>query len=189
MLVFTVHNIKIKLSFSFFAMIALIALIQNATLYMLVIALSCCLIHESGHLIFMAVFSQLPDEITFYGGGIKINNTACISIPKRNELLILLGGSAINIIIALISIVITKRAGYFASANLFFAIFNLIPVGYFDGGRIVSLLLGESKANKLISFMFILIFAIVLIFMLLGGVNSLSLILTFAYVLFAEFVV
>ncbi|MDE6150356.1 MAG: peptidase M50 [Ruminococcus sp.] len=187
MISFDIFQTKIKIHFSFFAVIALISLWQNTIAYDLIMALICCMLHEAGHLLCMYLFSQSPNEIVLYGGGIKIKNSNEKLLSAGAETIILFAGCAVNILLCCISVLIFKKFTYFASANLFFGLFNLMPVKYFDGGRIISNVLNDSPACKLIRILFIIAFAIIIIVMIINGLFSISLILTFVYILISEF--
>ncbi|MBQ9375263.1 MAG: hypothetical protein IJU04_02865 [Ruminococcus sp.] len=189
MLRFHFGKININVSFTFFAVLALIVLLQNAVLYSIIIALSCCLLHELGHLIAMAVVSQTPNDITLYGGGIKISSITTSQISYNSELLILFAGSAVNILIYIILIMINNELSSFATANLFFGIFNLMPLKYFDGGRILGIVLKSTKLICIIRIVFVILFAILIFFMLTVKVYNISFLLTFLYILISEFII
>lgn len=186
MLILEVYQTKIKVSFSFFAVMALIVLYQHAFTYNLLLALSCCIFHEFGHLFTMFLLSQVPDEIVIYGGGIRIKNRNNL-ISLKSELIILIAGCLLNLIIAFFSIVINQRISDFASANLFFGLFNLMPVKYFDGGRILAKLFNDAPITKIIRILFIILLLFIVIMMIIKGFFRISLIITFVYIIISEF--
>lgn len=187
MLYFKIHQLKVKISFSFFAVIALISLWQNIISIELIMALICCFLHEAGHLICMYLFSQYPDEIDLYGGGIKIKNNKNIFLSDSVEIAILFAGCAVNIFFGCMTVMIFNDFNCFASANLFFGLFNLMPVKYFDGGRIISKVLNDAPAARLIRIIFIIAFAFIIIIMIINKLFSISLVLTFVYIVVSEF--
>lgn len=187
MLSFKFLNTKVKISFSFFAVLALISLWENALAADLIIALTCCILHESGHLICMHAFSQTPSEIVLYGGGIKIKNISKKLVSSNAEIMILFAGCVVNIFVCCLAVLISKDFNRFSSANLFFGLFNLMPIKYFDGGRIISKIFNDSYAVKLIRLIFIIGFAFVIIIMIINQHFSLSFILTFIYIVISEF--
>ena len=67
---FKIKNLLISFSFSFFAIIALLILIDGTNYAML--GLIACLIHELGHIFIMCLLNISPSRIIFYGSGIKI---------------------------------------------------------------------------------------------------------------------
>ena len=69
MIEFKVKSIKICFHFSFFAIIALLLLMENHryALY----GLYACIIHELGHLMMMQTLGVKTDKIVFYGAGIQ----------------------------------------------------------------------------------------------------------------------
>lgn len=102
-------------------------------------------------------------------------------------MIILFAGCSVNLFIALLWRILSGGLNYFACANLFLGIFNLMPVKYFDGGRILSLALNESRVCDFIRGFFLVFLSAVLIKMLLSGNVSISLMITFVYIAFAEF--
>lgn len=187
MICFHAFKIKISVSFSFLAVIALVSLWQNKASAYLLMTLMCCVLHELGHIFFMCLFSHKPDEIMFYGGGIKIYNNTNRLLSDKADIIILFAGCGVNILIACILILIEREVSFFAAANLFFGLFNLMPVKYFDGGRILSKVFKDSPSVRAIRLVFILAFASTIILMFFNGFVSISLIVTFVYIIFSEF--
>ena len=108
-----------------------------------------CILHELGHYL----------AIRLVGGTIKyIRLTAfgaemAVSRPLNywQEGLAALAGPVVNIMLALVFCSWTWGAG-FAGLNLVLALFNLIPVGRLDGGRVLNcllaLLIGPAYAQR-----------------------------------------
>ncbi|MCD7772400.1 MAG: hypothetical protein LUH23_10015 [Oscillospiraceae bacterium] len=94
-----------------------------------------CFVHELGHLLAMKLFGARVTAIRFYGGGIGISaDTEELGKPAR--LLIYLAGCLTNFAFALI---------LRDPINLVIALFNLMPVSYFDGGMILQLMFPNSE--------------------------------------------
>ncbi len=94
-----------------------------------------CFMHEMGHLLAMKITGAEVTDIRFYGGGIGISaDTEELSKPAR--LLVYSAGCLTNLVFAFI---------LRDPINLAIALFNLMPVSYFDGGMILSLLFPDSE--------------------------------------------
>lgn len=183
---FRIFNTQIKITFSFFALFAVILLSNKTVFYTLIIALACCILHELGHLTVMYMCSQKPEEIVFYAGGIKIKKSDRILACKQ-EIAVLSAGSVLNILLGFITLRIAHSFTSFAIANLFLGLFNLMPVKHFDGGRILSIMLGDRWLAKAVRIVFIISFLFVIVQMLLKGIFNISLFLTFVYIIISEF--
>ncbi|MCD8096006.1 MAG: site-2 protease family protein [Ruminococcus sp.] len=149
MLVIEIFNIKIRFYFGFFAALCFYFFVFKIDSLGITAALVCCLLHELGHLFAMIILSQVPEQICFYSGGIKI-------IPKYSQIdsrtiqtVILSAGCAVNFILAMISF--AAHLDKLFEINLSLAFFNLLPFSFFDGGRIVELYT-SSRVRKLLLF-------------------------------------
>lgn len=180
-------NIKFGISFSFFALAAMIFMLEQVAAEKFILILLCCLMHETGHIIMMCICSIPPKEIVIYGGGIKICPNRTKMVSDWQDALILSAGCMVNLITAGIIMLCNYELTFFASANLFLGLFNLMPVKYFDGGRILSIALKDSKAVKLIRIGFILAFGYIIVAMFLNNFFSVSLIITYIYIITSEF--
>lgn len=180
-------NTKLGISFSFFALIAMIFMLEKAASEKFMLILLCCFMHETGHIIMMCICSIPPKAIIIYGGGIKIYPDKSKMVAEWQDTLILSAGCIINLLTAGIIILFNYNLTFFASANLFLGLFNLMPVKYFDGGRILSIALRDSKAVKITRIGFILAFGYIIVAMFFNGFFNISLIVTFIYIITAEF--
>lgn len=187
MLELSVGKIRVFVSFTFFAVIAAVTLWNGALGVKIIIAVICCIVHELGHISVMCMFGIPPERVLFYAGGIKISPQRGRLVSKRRDIIILSAGCIVNLAIALIIRLAAGELNYFACANLFLGVFNLLPVRYFDGGRILSAVLNESRVCDFIRGFFLLFLLAVMVKLLLSGSVSISLLVTFAYMAFAEF--
>ena len=150
---FKFKNIKITVSFTFFALIILLVIFnKNDFLYF-----TCffAIIHELGHLFSLNKFGVKICElkISLSGANIKTESFKRISIKK--EIIILLSGPLINLclsaVLYFVNLIIENiDFNNLISINLGLGIFNLLPFYNFDGGKIIEILL-KSKLNEKIS--------------------------------------
>ncbi|MEG0804159.1 MAG: site-2 protease family protein [Pygmaiobacter sp.] len=104
-------------------------------------ALLAAAIHEAGHaLAFILLFGRLPHlRIELTGIALNIDGQR---IPIGKEQKLLVAGSLANFIVAIIAyLYLFVRASYsgyfFASENLLIGLFNLLPIEFMDGGRLL----------------------------------------------------
>lgn len=138
---FNICNIKIFISFWFFAIVALFAALDASALS-LYFALP-VLMHELGHLIVMKVCGIHVKSIRFTAFSVDIqrNNSGVPGYGK--EIAVSLGGIVCNLATALCVHLFafhSMRAMLFTAANIAVAGFNLLPIGSLDGGMLVRLL-------------------------------------------------
>ncbi len=127
MLSFRILKTDIHIGFGFLLVTAVSFLEPNGITG---VCLFFCFMHELGHLLAMGITGAKVTSIRFYGGGIGISaDTDELSKPAR--LLIYSAGCLTNFVFALI---------LRDQINLAIALFNLMPVSYFDGGMILRLL-------------------------------------------------
>ncbi len=175
---FEISGIKVKVCFSFFAVVCLTCLL-GADSGKVLIMLACCALHESGHLAAMLICSCKPSGMTFYGGGIKL--IPCKKIKSfGREAFILASGCAVNFLLAFISCLLIGRLTFFAQVNLLLGGFNLLPVGYLDGGKIIDLVLA-GKGARAVKCVFALLVALLASAAVFKGRVSVSLVCVLAY--------
>ena len=155
---FKIKNIKINLSFTFFALIILLIVFnKNEFLY-----LTCffAIIHEAAHLVALNNFGVIITEfkISLFGANIKTESYKKISV--KNEIIILLAGVMANLLFAILFSVLNYFIKSEITENIFLInsslfIFNLLPFYNFDGGKIIEILLktkfNEKTADVLVS--------------------------------------
>lgn len=170
-----IGEIYFGISFSFFALM-FVLFTFGADDGALLTALVCCSAHELGHLAAMFFFRQKPQSVVAYAGGIKITPSCTAVGAQWSDIIILLSGCAVNFILAAAEYF---RTGLdrFAEINLLLAAFNLLPFGYFDGARVLRMLVsGRTLTAVRVVFMGLLIALTVL--MLLNSMLNLSLAVT-----------
>lgn len=178
-----IRGIYLGVSFGFFAvMFFLFTFAENRQ--GIFTALICCMLHELGHLTAMLLFSRKPESVIVYGGGIRIIPACRSASSDTKDIIILLAGCCANFLCAGAEIL---RAGLdmFAEINLLLGCFNLLPFGYFDGGRVMQMLVG-GKALTVIRVTFTLLMAAFIIIMLTRRLLNISLAVTFFGVVLFE---
>lgn len=134
------RRISVVFDFSFFAAVALLSLLSGGYALLGLIA---CIWHELGHLIFMKMRAIPVKKMVFYGAGIKIIPDKLIDFTGfGTSLLILIGGSGANFVLAgALWLVNSPELRLFAALNALIGTFNLLPLQYLDGGKIILLLI------------------------------------------------
>lgn len=137
----SVGKLNLKFNFSFFAVIAFLIFADSSG--MAVLSLTACILHEGGHLLAMALCGIYPDKITFYGGGIAISKIGMEQMSYIRRLVILSAGCTVNFLISSLCLAFPENEmiQIFSAVNLLIGIFNALPIGYFDGARILEILL------------------------------------------------
>jgi stage IV sporulation protein FB len=112
--------------------------IETATLFAIVF------VHELGHVMAAKSFGWRVKEVQLlpFGGVVVVDEQA--SVPAWQEIVVSLWGPLQNVWMILIALVLQgcgiisgDWAAYFIQANLFIALFNLMPVLPLDGGKIM----------------------------------------------------
>ena len=133
MIQINLKNTRICFDFTFFAVIAFFMMTDGGVFgFSAIIA---CALHEMSHLIMMIIFSIPADNITFYGAGIRISSEKIEQAPRFKRNIVLLAGSAGNYIFAAILWVSGEKVA--ALINLFTGVFNLLPIGEYDGAALL----------------------------------------------------
>jgi len=190
---FKIKNLLISFSFSFFAIIALLILIDGTNYAML--GLIACLIHELGHIFIMCLLNISPSRIIFYGSGIKIIYNYNNITTFKQDFFILIAGSMTNFIV-FFSLYSFSNGNYrfalFATINLVIGIFNLIPFKHFDGGKIIDLFINSYCINNSLPIRRIIRFISILMLVGLGVLffitqkGNISLYFSIGYIIFSE---
>lgn len=171
---FKFKNIKITISFTFFALIILLVVFnKNDFLYLTCVF---AIFHEFGHLFALYKFGVKISEfkISLFGANIKTENLKKFSLKK--EIIILFSGPFTNLIFGVVSYFINLYIENDILKNLILinsglAIFNLLPFYNFDGGKIFEVLLKYKFNEKVADVLLTCISIIVLIPITLCSIN------------------
>jgi len=133
-MIFHIKKIYVCISWYFFIMLLWIILSKKIITFL--ICLSALILHEAGHIITanflkekVSIFYILP-----FGFCCRLKNQNKISNDKMMK--ILLAGPVVSLLTAVLFLW-TKE---FSVSNLIIGIFNLLPVGNLDGGRILKII-------------------------------------------------
>lgn len=135
-MLFRINKVYVSISIYFFAMIIWVIFFHRVNEF--IYCLGALFLHELGH-IFMIY--HLKEKISvFYiipfGFSCRLKNQS--KIEKNKMLKIILAGPVTSFTVAGLVFLWTKE---FALVNLIIGIFNLIPIGNLDGGRIFRILM------------------------------------------------
>lgn len=131
-MVYKIKGLYISISWYFFLMIAWAVFTGKiSTFLMCLLALA---FHEFGHIIAIYLYKEKINVfyILPFGFCCRLKNQS--KVKKENMLKILIAGPATSIIVAGLIVFWTKE---FALVNFIIGIFNLVPIGSLDGGRII----------------------------------------------------
>lgn len=147
---FEFSRFRLELRFSFFAVCALMLLCAEGTVALLCFGSS--LLHESGHLLFLLLFSAGVRALSFGAGGIVIERSQTFCGTAR-ECVIALGGVFVNLAVSLSAWLCYRRTGAQTAAvlclvNGALAALNLLPVRSLDCYRVLDLLLQQSGEDR-----------------------------------------
>ena len=165
------RGVRLRLDFSFFAVLLLFLLLDKSGYGLM--GLYACLIHELGHVIAMAFCGCRPDHVDFYGAGIRITSYDEYKLAFWPQLAVLAFGSLANFISFGLLYATSEydlSARMFAVIHLLIGLFNMLPLPVFDGGRILSLLLGRLMGPQTADTLARLVGTLVLGLLLAGAV-------------------
>ena len=184
MIEFKLKRTAIRLDFSFFAVLALFFWLDSDGFGLM--ALAVCAAHELAHLVVMAVCGIIPESITFYGAGIRITAPDTELCSYGVQAAVYSAGCVMNFVLA----IILAQAGCdrASAVSLFTGCFNLVPVGEFDGRRLLRLfLLSHARPENLdmLTFVIGVVCAALpgILMILFGWGASPTLIITAAYII------
>ena len=183
-----IFGVQIRVSFWFFAVIAL-AVLLDRHLLLWYAALS-VVTHELGHLLVMAACRIKVTQIHFTPVSIRIV-AGSHAASYRAELAVAVGGVAANLIAAALWRGLafqSMRAMLMVASNLAVAAFNLLPVGNLDGGRVAGILCARylrpdtaRTISMLVSFAVLVPLTAAAGFLLLSGSGNFTLVLICGY--------
>ena len=165
---------KVEFSPGFIIVVTLMLLFFDEKIVLLSVLSS--LLHEGGNLFEIRLSGEKIEKVVFGAFGLRIERCAFTKISYKSEVLISLGGIAVNYIIFLLSLVIylvfrSDIAAIFGIINLFVGLFNSVPVKSLDMGKALQNLLkskrSEENAERIanaVSFIFSLCFLVMTVF-------------------------
>ncbi len=176
----------IQMDFSFFAVIAFFLMTDGGMFGFS--AILACALHETSHLIMMIIFAIPVDMITFYGAGIRITSSQIQKATSFRRSIVLLAGSLGNFIFAAVLLLFGEQLA--ALINLFTGLFNLLPIGEYDGAALLkSFAIKHFKAENVDLILKIagIASAVICVFLVVFFTRgfSLTLISTIVYLIFA----
>jgi Zn-dependent protease/predicted transcriptional regulator len=139
----------------------------DSTLF-IVLLFACVVLHEFGHIVAARRYGIQSPEVTLLPIGGVASMPRLPSNP-RQELVVALAGPAVNLVIGAVLLIAVgslrpaeltqiddshlSLAGRLAAANIFLAVFNLIPAFPMDGGRVlhalIAMRLGSARATDI----------------------------------------
>lgn len=147
MITFVFSKIHFSITFGFLFLIAVNS--ASADSYAL-LCIMFCAVHELSHLAVMSILGISTEEIKFYGGGIKICGCGVELMDRPKKAAVYSAGCISNIV--MFSLFFILGSTEYAMINLCIALYNLLPVEYFDGGKLLSIVFPHSdKCLKTVS--------------------------------------
>lgn len=143
---------EVKINVSFAAAVTCTLILDNSGVC--AVALFCCLVHETAHIICMLAFGEKPSlvELSFYG--IKLERKPMSS--RRSDIPVYAAGPAANLLMSAALSVVSRENEDIKNAaviSLVIGLFNLLPCRPLDGGNILFEFLcrmtTEEKAEKI----------------------------------------
>ncbi|MCR5121751.1 MAG: peptidase M50 [Ruminococcus sp.] len=140
MLRFRLGGVSIRIYFGFFAMLTFYFYLYGRDSGAVGAALTCCLLHETGHLAAMLLLGFRPKAVCFYAGGIKLVPKSGV-VPRPQQTVILAAGCTVNLLLAAVSGTVGLHE--LMCVSLAVGLINLLPLKALDGGRLMALYLPE----------------------------------------------
>ena len=187
---FKIKNTDVKFSFSFFAVFLLSLVSDTFNIYLFSFIAS--LIHEFVHVVFILLFGAKISafSLTLFGGNIKRSTTKIINNPK--EATISFSAPVTNIVIGVVSLLLTREASIFGIVNLFIGVFNILPFYSFDGGRglyyLITMKFSDNVANVILNITSItvtVVFSFISVFSFINYNKNYLLLILCVYMIFS----
>ncbi|MCL2056699.1 MAG: hypothetical protein FWH02_05725 [Oscillospiraceae bacterium] len=181
MIRFRLFGVEFFISFWFFAVLGFILITgREALAFYLLLPV---LIHECGHLLVMAVCGMRIKTVRFLAFCIDIRRCEDRLPSYGKDIAAALGGVLANFAAAGLLYFFafqSMRMMLMVSVNIAVALFNLVPIGRLDGGRVMGLLLARFGAlengahiSKLCSFLLLVpLFALTIFLILQDAYNT-----------------
>lgn len=174
----------LRWDFSFFAVLALFFSLDSSGFGLT--ALAICAVHELAHLAVMLFCGIIPESVTFYGAGIRITAPQTERHSPAEQAAVYGAGCVMNFLLA--GALFAAGFPYPAAVSLSCGLFNMLPVGEFDGRRLLKLALIRTlpaeRVDGVLRLCGIVSAALTAAFLLIaGGKFSPTLAITSAYLL------
>lgn len=165
---------RVEFSISFVIVVTLMLLFFDEKIVLFSLASS--FLHEIGHLVAIRFCGEKLHKVVFGAFGLRIERQTFTNTSYKNEVIIALGGIAVNCFLFLFAVFVfsfTKNETVliFGIINLMIALFNSLPLKSLDMGRAVYFLLlarfSNEKAEQIswtISLIFALCFLVFTVF-------------------------
>ena len=184
MIEMNIKSVALRWDFSFFAVLALFFWLYRSGFG--VTALSICAAHELAHLAVMKCCGIPVESVTFYGAGIRITAPLTEMRSPAVQAAVYCAGCVMNFLLA--GVLFGCGQYNAAAVSLFSGIFNLLPVGEFDGRKLLRLLFTHSlPAERIDSALYVCGVISVLVgsaaVFVIGKGASITLVSTMAYLI------
>lgn len=184
---FKLLGVRIEISYLLISMLALFSYFDQSGIFLA--AFFSAMLHECGHIIATILCKIRIKELAFKPFGIKMRlKTSIELVDFKEKITVLLGGCAVNFICFFLFWALCGKISDYALIHLITAIFNLLPSGTLDGGRILYEILSlktDTRKTEIFCDIVSIIFALVLFvfgfFILVRTRYNVSLIITATY--------
>ncbi len=184
---FKLLGVRIEISFLLIAMLALFSYFDESGIFLA--AFFSAILHESGHIIATILCKISIKELAFKPFGIRMKlKTSLELVGFKKKMIVLLGGCIVNFLCFFLFWKIGDKISYYALIHLITAMFNLLPSGTLDGGRILNEILSlkiDTRKTEIFCDIVSIIFAFLLFvlgfFILVKTKYNISLIITAIY--------
>jgi len=150
-----------KINYSFIGLI--IFSLYTGYIKELGLLLSCLLLHELGHIIFILLFKIKIKRFTLslYGGLLELNEFDYQKITKYKQIMIYISGIIMNLLFYVIF-----KNNIYGKYHLLLFVFNLLPIYPLDGYNVIKLLLFNNnyQSNTIVNNLSVIFIVILLIY-------------------------
>ncbi len=129
----------------------------NRRLEILAISYAVIFLHECAHLLAAVIIGLRPSHIVFYPFGVNLKLKNKLVYSLSDEIILYLAGPLLNILLALASIGLKSKSGWwelFYYNNLCLFLFNLLPILPMDGAvilkKMLSYIMGSRRAERVL---------------------------------------
>lgn len=179
-------KIKFKLNPLFFAVFCVFCYFESLPVTALIYLSA--ILHELGHFAAARFLKVRPTSFSVVPFGMRIELDFS-KISYKNQAVIALTGPLFNLIVWALSLIVARVSyhpliSFFAAANFFLALLNLVPAYPLDGGRITESLLllkfeisAAKKVSEAVTLVFLLLLLSSGVYLLVSSGYNFSLIL------------